>query len=130
MNELSNTAEVSGEYNGVSTSLMSNVSVVNMVDGLTFKKEADKKNWATGNLKYTFTISNLTDTAYVNPVIKDVLDTSLVSYVEDSVYINGVQASGGEASYDDASKTLTITLDKVAEQSTTTVTFEVKKKTQ
>ena len=43
MNELNNVVTATGTYNDIPTSLTSNTMVVNMVDGLTIKKEADKK---------------------------------------------------------------------------------------
>lgn len=43
MNELNNTATSIGNYNNIPTSLTSNVSVVNIIDGLSLTKEADKK---------------------------------------------------------------------------------------
>ncbi len=45
MSELNNTATPIGNYNSVPTSLTSNTSVVNMVEGLSLTKEADKDNW-------------------------------------------------------------------------------------
>lgn len=43
MNELNNTATSLGTYNSIPTSLTSNTSVVNMIEGLTLPKDADKK---------------------------------------------------------------------------------------
>lgn len=52
MNKLNNIATAVGNYNNISTSLTSNLSVVNIVDGLILTKDADKKNWSSGNLTY------------------------------------------------------------------------------
>lgn len=125
--ELNNSVTSVGNYNNVPTSLTSNVSVVNMVDGLTLTKDADKKNWANGNLTYTITIDNQTATTYESPVITDVIDHTLVKFVEDSVTINGVQADTSKYNYDDGNHTLTVNLDDVGPSSTTTLTFRVEK---
>lgn len=90
-------------------------------------KEADKASWANGPLTYTITVKNETDTSYVSPVITDVLNTSLVSFIENSVYINGVLADDTKYSYDASTKTLTINLEDITANGSTTVTFQVKK---
>lgn len=46
MNELNNTVTATGNYNNIPTSLTSNTSIVNMIEGLTLTKDADKKNWS------------------------------------------------------------------------------------
>lgn len=61
MNELSNISKASGTYNDIPTSLTSNTSVVNVIDGLSLIKEADMENWDSGNLTYTITLDNQTD---------------------------------------------------------------------
>mgnify|MGYP004610132735 FL=1 len=43
MAELNNTAPAVGSYNSVPTSLVSNTSVINIVEGLTLVKDVDKK---------------------------------------------------------------------------------------
>lgn len=125
--ELSNIANVTGTYNSLPTSLTSEAVVVSVIDGLTMTKEADKASWANGPLTYTITVKNETDTSYVSPVITDVLDTSLVSFIENSVYINGVLADDTKYSYDASTKTLTINLEDITANGSTTVTFQVKK---
>lgn len=128
MNELTNTATATGTYNNIPTSLTSNTSVVNMIDGLTLTKSADKNNWADGNLTYTITIENNTDKSYVGPVIKDAIETTLVDFVVGSVTIGGVVATTGQYNYDDATGTLTITLEDLLPSSSSNITFQVKKK--
>lgn len=128
MNELTNTATATGTYNNIPTSLTSNTSVVNMIDGLILTKSADKNNWADGNLTYTITIENNTDKSYVGPVIKDVIETTLVDFVVGSVTIGGVVATTGQYNYDDATGTLTITLEDLLPSSSSNITFQVKKK--
>lgn len=43
MAELNNTAPAVGSYNSVPPSLISNTSVINIVEGLTLVKDVDKK---------------------------------------------------------------------------------------
>lgn len=128
MNELNNTATAVGNYNNVSTSLTSNTSVVNLIDDLTLRLEADKVNWSDGLLTYTITLDNQTTLSYENPVVKDVLDTSKVEFVEGSVLIDQVEATSSEAFYDSSSSTLQITLDEVGANSSKVISFKVKKK--
>lgn len=126
INELSNIATSVGTYNSVPTSLTSNTSVVNLIDGITLTKDADKKNWANGTLTYTITLDNQTDTSYVKPIITDVIDTTYVKFVEDGVYINNVKASNQQY-YNEGNHTLTINLEDVVASSTTTLSFCVEK---
>ena len=128
MNELNNTATSIGNYNNIPTSLTSNVSVVNIIDGLSLTKEADKKNWGSGELTYTITIDNQTDTSYVKPIVTDKIDTSLVEFVTGSVMINDTPATESQFSYDAGTSTLTINLDDVGATSKTTLTFRITKK--
>ena len=81
MSELNNTVTSIGNYNSVPTSLTSNTSIVNMVEGLTLTKKADKNNWVSGYLTYTITLDNDTDKPYEMPVITDILDNTLVEFV-------------------------------------------------
>ncbi len=129
MNELNNTATATGTYNSVPTSLTSNATVVNMIDGLTLVKSADKKNWVDGNLTYTITINNQTANSYETPVVKDVLEDSLVEFVTDSVTIDGVIADKSKYSYDEGTHTLTVNLEDVSPSSSSVLTFQVNKKT-
>lgn len=128
MNELNNTATATGTYNSVPTSLTSNATVVNMIDGLTLVKSADKKNWVDGNLTYTITINNQTANSYGTPVVKDVLEDSLVEFVTDSVTIDGVIADKSKYSYDEGTHTLTVNLEDVSPSSSSVLTFQVNKK--
>lgn len=128
MNELNNTATSVGTYNNIPTALTSNTSVVNLVEGLTLEKEADKTNWVDGNLKYTITIKNEADKDYVTPKVTDIIDTDKVEFVKSSVTINGVAASEQQYNYEEASHTLTINLDTITPSSSSTITFLVTKK--
>ena len=113
---LNNTATAVGTYNEISTSLTSNVSVVNMISGLSMTKSADKVNWADGYLTYTVTINNQSTETYVAPVITDIIDTALVA------------ATGSQYSYTSGTHTLSVTLTDIAPSTTKTVTFQVSKK--
>ena len=127
MNELTNIVKVTGTYDSVPISLTSNTSVVKLVDGLTLTLEADKNYWKDGNLKYTITLNSATDVNYENVKLTDVLDTTYISFVEDSVKINDIEATSSEYEYNDGTNTLTINLASVDAQNKTTITFSVKK---
>lgn len=128
MNEANNTATVNGNYNSIPTSLTSNTSVVNLIDGLAILKAADKKNWSDGYLTYTITVSNQTNSAYENPVITDVIDTTLVEFVAQTVVINEKSATSSEYNYNNDTHTLTINLSTVEASTVSIVKFSVKKK--
>ena len=125
--KLNNSVTATGNYNSVPTSLTSNVSVVNMIDGLTLTKDADKKNWANGDLTYIIIIDNQTDTAYENPIVTDIIDHTLVKFVPNSVTINGMQADTSKYNYNEDTHTLTVNLEDIEPSSTTTLTFRVEK---
>lgn len=129
MNELTNFAIAEGTYNSVPTSLTSNTTVVNVIDGLTLSLSADKQNLINGVLTYTITLNNQTNISFENPVITDVIDTDLVTFVDDSVTINKVKATNNEFNYTSSNHTLKITLTEVPANDVVTMTFQVKKKT-
>lgn len=126
--ELSNVVTALGNYNGVSTSISSEANLVTMIGGLTIVKNADKTVWADGTLTYTITINNQTSVAYTTPVITDVLDGNLVTFVNDSVTIDGAKAESSQYNYDTSTNTLTVTLEDLASSSSKTITFQVTKK--
>lgn len=128
MSELSNTATSVGLYNNISTAITSNTSVVNIIEGLTLTKTADKTNWGSGNLTYTITIDNQADETYSQPVVTDVIDTTFVDFIDGSVKINGAYATEQQYQYDQDTHTLTINLEDVTPSSTSTLEFLVKKK--
>lgn len=128
MNELNNIVTAVGNYNGIATTITSNNVVVNMIDGLTILKSANKTNWADGNLEYTIVINNSTDTSYNEVKVTDVIDTNLVTFITDSVTINDASASSSEYTYDVETGTLTINLSDVLPSGSSTVKFQVKKK--
>lgn len=128
MNELNNLVTAVGNYNSVPTSLTSNTSVVNMIEGLTITKTADKTNWIDGDLTYTIVIDNKADQTYESPTVTDVIDTNLVEFVNDSVMIDGVKASSSQYNYNEATHTLTINLNNITPSSSSTLKFQVTKK--
>ena len=126
--QLSNTATVLGEYNNIPTSISSQALVVTMIDGLTVTKTADKMIWADGILTYTILVDNKATETYTSPKITDILNTTLVSFVSDSVTIDGVKATTVKYTYDESTGTLTINLDDIAPSASSTITFQVEKK--
>lgn len=126
--QLSNTATVLGEYNNIPTSISSQALVVTMIDGLTVTKTADKMIWADGILTYTILVDNKATETYASPKITDILNTTLVSFVSDSVTIDGVKATTDKYTYDESTGTLTINLDNIAPSASSTITFQVEKK--
>lgn len=127
MIELNNIATSIGSYNNIPTSLISNTSAINIIDGLTLTKDADKKNWASGELTYTIALENQTDTVYANPVITDIINNTLVKFVPGSVMIDGVLATEDEYSYNEDTHTLTVNLKDISTGSKTNITFRVEK---
>lgn len=128
MNQLSNTASAVGTYNGVPTALTSEASVVSMVSGLSITKTADKQSWADGLLTYTITIQNNAAENYGAPVVTDVIDGTLVTFIPDSVMIDGTKATSSQFTYDAGSNTLTINLTDITPSSSQEVKFQVAKK--
>lgn len=126
--ELENIASVVGTYNSLPTSMASQAIVVAMIDGLSITKSADKQSWVDGPLTYTIKIDNQATQSYENPVITDVLDNTLVDFVGESVYINDEKATESQYTYDAETHTLTINLSSIESNTSSTVTFQVNKK--
>ena len=123
MNELNNIVTAVGNYNGIATTITSNNVVVNMIDGLTIIKSANKTNWADGNLEYTIVINNGNEVK-----VTDVIDTNLFTFITDSVTINN--ASSSEYTYDAETGTLTINLSDVLPSGRVVrLSFKLRKKT-
>ncbi len=125
--EILNMASVVGTYNGLPTEITSEAVAVQMIDGLTITKTADKQSWGNGLLTYTITIQNIATESYGAPVVTDVIDTTLVKFVSDSVYIDDVKAESSQYTYDDATHTLTINLTDIPSGSSKKITFQVSK---
>lgn len=126
--ELSNTVNVLGNYNSIPTSLESEAVVVSMNDGLTVTKEADKMVCASGVLTYTITINNTATESYTSPIITDVLNPSLVTFVSGSVMLNNEKLEESNYTYEASSGTLTINLPDITSSSKSEITFQVTKK--
>lgn len=82
--KLNNTGSVLGEYDIVPISVNSEVLVVSLISGLTVAKSANKMVRADGTLTFTIEVDNQTEKSYTAPVIADVLDINLVSFVAGS----------------------------------------------
>ena len=128
MNELNNTALARGNYNNVPTSITSNTSIVNLVEGLTITKEADKTNWIDGNLTYTITIDNQSDKSYEQPIVTDIIDTSLVDFIEGSVKIDNVISRNNQYNYNTTTHILTINLKDITPYQTIQLDFSLRKR--
>ncbi len=125
--EILNMASAVGTYNGLPTEITSEAVAVQMIDGLTITKTADKQSWGNGLLTYTITIQNIATESYGAPVVTDVIDTTLVKYVSDSVYIDDVKAESSQYTYDDVTHTLTINLTDIPSGGSKKITFQVSK---
>lgn len=99
MNELNNIALAKGNYNNIPTLITSNKFTVNLTNELTITKESNKTNWTSGNLTYTITITNKTNKSFEQPVVTDIIDTSLVDFIEGSVKIDNVILRNNQYNY-------------------------------
>lgn len=126
--ELSNIVTALGEYNNIPTSISSEAAIVTMITGLTIEKVADKTVWADGLLTYTITVKNETTQTYTNATVTDILNTTLIDFVNDSVTIDSTKATSEEYTYTEETGTLTVKLSDIAPSTTKTITFQVKKK--
>lgn len=126
--ELSNTATVLGNYNNIPTEISTQALVVTMLNGITAKKTADKMIWGDGDLTYTIEVNNQSDETYVSPIITDMLNISLVSFVNDSVTIDNVKAETSQYNWDEQTGKLTINLTDIDAKAKKIVTFKVSKK--
>lgn len=126
--ELSNIVTALGEYNNIPTSISSEAAIITMITGLTIEKVADKTVWADGLLTYTITVKNETTQTYTNATVTDILNTTLIDFVDDSVTIDSTKATSEEYTYTEETGTLTVKLSDIAPSTTKTITFQVKKK--
>lgn len=128
MADLTNQVDIVGEYGNTSTpiSFSSNVVSTTIVEGLSVTKTANKINWVDGPLTYTIVITNNSGSALKDGVLTDKLDISLIDF--DKTY--GVKLNDQPMSnynYNDGE--LKITLPELSNNSTTTILFQVIKKT-
>ena len=128
MNELSNSVTMVGNYNNILTSITSNTLVVSIIEELTITRAVDKRNWIDGFLTYTITINNKNNNTFFNSIVTDIIDTSLVNFMANSITINGRPASKREYSYDGDSNILRITLAEVVANTDTIITYRIKKR--
>lgn len=126
--QLSNTATVLGNYNSIPTEISTQVLVVTMISGLTVTKTADKMIWSEGNLTYTIVIDNQADEAYTSPVITDILNTTLISFVDNSITVDDQVLDSSKYTWDENSGKLTITLSDIESKTKKTIKFQVSKK--
>jgi uncharacterized repeat protein (TIGR01451 family) len=121
---LTNRATANGTYNSVATEIVSSNVVTQMISDLTITKTADKTIWTTGVLTYTITIYNNASYPYESPVVTDILDTSKVSLVSNSITINGRTET---YSYDSQTGLLSIDTPTLTVGNQTVITFQVQK---
>ena len=116
-----------GGYPDVDTAMTAAVTV-QLVDGLDMTLEADRTYWVNGPLKYTATISNASGVSYTTPDLTLALNLSIVTFVADSVKINGADAAEGTdaGEYEYNSGQLIVHLDTIADgDPDTTVEYSV-----
>ncbi len=102
------------------------VSVLNLINGLTITKSANKINWVDGYLTYKIVITNTSDGNYENAYITDSLDKT-VEFVSNSLIIDNVVATEDDYDYDAKENILTIYLNNVDNKTSKIITFQVKK---
>ena len=102
------------------------VSVLNLINGLTITKSANKINWVDGYLTYKIVITNTSDGNYENAYITDSLDKT-VEFVSNSLIIDNVVATEDDYDYDAEENILTIYLNNVDNKTSKLITFQVKK---
>lgn len=122
--KLTNIADVTGTYDSIPTTLTSEAIITDLISGLTIVKTADKQNWATGNLTYTVVVTNTAENDFETPVFTDILDPTLIKLVENSVKVNDATTN---YTYDAVSGKLSVELETIAKEGTTTITFQVQK---
>lgn len=121
------TGNAFGSYSDIDTAITAAVTV-QLVDGLDMTLESDRTYWVNGFLKYTATISNVSGVAFTTPDLNFTLSPSVVTFVSDSVKINGIDAAEGsnigEYEYNDGN--LTVHLNTIADGAPdTTVEYSV-----
>lgn len=127
-NKLSNTATALGNYNDIPTEISTQTLVITMITRLTVSKTTDKMVQSDNNLTYTIVINNETGKNYTSPVITDILDTNLITFVADSVTVDGEKLDTTKYTQDETTGKLTINLPDVETNTKKTVTFQVAKK--
>ena len=121
------TGNLFGGYRDVDTAITEAVTV-QLVDGLDMTLEADRTHWINGSLKYTATISNISGVDYTTPNLTFTLSPSVVTFVADSVKINGVDAieGSGIGEYENSDGKLIVHLNTIEDgDPDTTVEYSV-----
>ena len=119
---LLNSVALSGTYDSLPLDIDSNILSTLIIGGLTVVKSADKAVWVSGVLTYTITVENLASEDYVTPTLTDTLDISQVSFVANSVMVNGTTET---YTYNSTTGLLTVVLPTIEVSDTLTVTFQV-----
>lgn len=122
--KLTNIADVTGTYDSIPTTLTSEAIITDLISGLTIVKTADKQNWATGYLTYTVEITNAAENPFENPTFTDILDPTLIKLVDNTVKVNGTTTT---YNYDTTTGKLTVELETIATEGSSTITFQVQK---
>lgn len=125
MATLTNTANITGTYGAEALTLTSNVVTTEIVTGLSIVLSTDKEKWISGPLTYTITVTNNTNEDYISPVIEDILDTSMIELIQNSVMVDNVDKT---YTYDSTTGKLSINLDTIPKNSTSVITFRVQQK--
>lgn len=126
MNELSNIALISGNYNGNELELFSNENIVNIIDKIQLIMSTSKIVWKMGSLEYKIDIINNTNKQYKNSVLTIKLNKTLIDLVDKSVKIN--EKSTNDYVYDLKNNTLTIKIEEIKALDQLSITYLVKKK--
>ena len=119
---LTNTATSSGMYDSSPVEITSVALDTLIVSGLTITKSADKNVWINGPLTYTITITNNASESFVDPIITDVLDPTLIVLVDNSVEYNGLPIA---YTYNSVTGTLTVDITSIASGDDGILTFQV-----
>ena len=93
---------------------------------VTGSKNVDKTIVNTGDkVTYTITATNNTDEVWTGVQVYDVLDTSVLTLIDDSIYINGVRYLSGSGKWSFTDKQLVINLGDIETGKTVAVHFTV-----
>lgn len=125
MDELTNHAEAVGTYNLHETEIKSNSVTTILITNLEITKSANKFIWATGNLRYTITVSNPNSGSVQDIIINDILNPELIRLVIDSITINGVPAGYGNFTYNEETGLLSIFLNTINSNQNIEIEFAV-----
>lgn len=120
---LQNTANVEGLYGLIPTELTSDAVITQLISELTIIKTADKALWADNSyLTYTVTITNNESQNFTTASFTDLLDTTKIVLVDDSVKVNG-----DTETYTYDAGLLSVTLPDINAGDTVIITFQVQK---